>query len=184
MERASAISLLAKALPWPNQLGPRDCHGSRGAMKEFLAAAPSAEVAHGAVGCMVSIDDLCDRPPHKLADGEVIDLGGKQVRHIDTPHVPHNWEARVIFEQTTRTLFCGDYLPTPATDRRLLTMISLGLRSLRSRCFTPLRFRVQPQRRSADLPLSNRRCSRSCTALRRAPGAAIHFSHSPMPTTR
>ena len=69
-----------------------------GAMNEFLAAAPSAEVAHGALGCMVSLDDLCDRPPRKLADGEVIDLGGKRVRHIDTPHVPHNWEARVLFE--------------------------------------------------------------------------------------
>jgi flavorubredoxin len=81
-----------------------------GAMNEFLAAAPNAEVAHGAVGCMVSLEDLCDRPPRKLVDGEVMDLGGKQVRHIDTPHVPHNWEARVIFEQTTRTLFCGDLL--------------------------------------------------------------------------
>jgi flavorubredoxin len=79
-----------------------------GAMNELLAAAPSAEVAHGAVGCMVSLDDLCDRPPRKLADGEVIDLGGKRVRHLDTPHVPHNWEARVLFEETTGTLFCGD----------------------------------------------------------------------------
>ena len=39
---------------------------------------------------------------------EVIDLGGKRIRHIDTPHVPHNWEARVLFEETTRTLLCGD----------------------------------------------------------------------------
>jgi len=77
-------------------------------MNEFLAAAPRAQVAHGAIGCMVSLDDLCDRPPRKLADGEVIDLGGRRVRHIDTPHVPHNWEARVLFEETTRTLFCGD----------------------------------------------------------------------------
>jgi flavorubredoxin len=30
------------------------------------------------------------------------------VRNLDTPHVPHNWEARVIFEQSTKTLFCGD----------------------------------------------------------------------------
>lgn len=79
-----------------------------GAMNEFLAAAPHAQVAHGALGCMVSLNDLCDRPPRKLADGEIIDLGGKRVRHIDTPHVPHNWEARVLFEETTRTLFCGD----------------------------------------------------------------------------
>jgi flavorubredoxin len=79
-----------------------------GAMNAFLAAAPNAQVAHGALGCMVSLDDLCDRPPRKLRDGEVIDLGGKRVRHIDTPHVPHNWEARVLFEETTATLFCGD----------------------------------------------------------------------------
>jgi flavorubredoxin len=79
-----------------------------GAMNELLAVAPRAQVAHGALGCMVSLDDLCDRPPRKLADGEVIDLGGKRVRHLDTPHVPHNWEARVLFEETTRTLFCGD----------------------------------------------------------------------------
>lgn len=81
-----------------------------GSMNELLEAAPRAEVAHGALGCMVSLNDLCARPPRKLADGEVLDLGGKRVRHIDTPHVPHNWEARVIFEETTGTLFCGDLL--------------------------------------------------------------------------
>ena len=79
-----------------------------GAMNELLAAAPHAQVAHGTLGCAVSLDDLCDRLPRKLADGEVMDLGGKRVRHLDTPHVPHNWEARVIFEETTATLFCGD----------------------------------------------------------------------------
>jgi len=79
-----------------------------GSMNELLAAAPHAEVAHGALGCMVSLDDLCDRAPRRLADGEVLDLGGKRVRHIDTPHVPHNWESRVLFEETTGTLFCGD----------------------------------------------------------------------------
>jgi flavorubredoxin len=79
-----------------------------GAMNEFLAAAPRGQVAHGAIGCMVSLNDLCDRAPRQLADGEVIDLGGKRIRHIDTPHVPHNWEARVLFEETTGTLFCGD----------------------------------------------------------------------------
>ncbi len=79
-----------------------------GAMNDFLAAAPHAEVAHGALGCMVSLDDLCDRPPRKLANGEVMDLGGKRVRHIDTPLVPHNGESRMLFEETTGTLFCGD----------------------------------------------------------------------------
>lgn len=79
-----------------------------GAMNQFLGAAPAAEVAHGALGCAVSLNDLCDRPPRPLQDGEVIDLGGKRVRHLDTPHVPHNWEARVLYEETTGTLLCGD----------------------------------------------------------------------------
>ena len=79
-----------------------------GAMNLLLASAPNAVVAHGALGCMVSINDMADRPPRPLADNEVIDLGGKRVRHLDTPHVPHNWEARVLFEETTGTLLCGD----------------------------------------------------------------------------
>lgn len=95
-----------------------------GSMNELLAAAPEAEVVHGGTGCMVSLNDLCDRPPRGLADGEVIDLGGKRVRHIDTPHVPHNWEARVLFEETTGTLFCGD-LFTHTGDGPALTTSDL-----------------------------------------------------------
>ncbi|MBK7877758.1 MAG: MBL fold metallo-hydrolase [Planctomycetes bacterium] len=79
-----------------------------GSMNEWLAAAPRAQVAHGATGVMVSLNDLADRPPRALADGEVLDLGGKRVRHIDTPHVPHCWEARVLYDETTKTLLCGD----------------------------------------------------------------------------
>jgi flavorubredoxin len=79
-----------------------------GAMNSFLAAAPRAEVAHGGLGCMVSLADLADRPPVPLADGEVLDLGRHHVRHLDTPHVPHGWEARVLYEETTGTLLCGD----------------------------------------------------------------------------
>jgi flavorubredoxin len=81
-----------------------------GAMNQFLAAAPNAEVAHGAIGCMVSLDDLADRPPVPLTDGQVIELGTHRVRHIDTPHVPHGWDARALYEETTGTLFCGDLL--------------------------------------------------------------------------
>src|SRR3954452_13619088 len=79
-----------------------------GAMNMWLAAAPGSQVAHGALGCMVSLNDMCDRPPRALEEGEVIDLGGKQLRQISTPHVPHGWEAQVLFEETTGTLLCGD----------------------------------------------------------------------------
>ena len=79
-----------------------------GAMNELLGAAPHAQVAHGGLGCMVSLDEMADRPPRPLTNGETIELGAMRVRHIDTPHVPHGWEARVLYEETTGTLLCGD----------------------------------------------------------------------------
>ena len=79
-----------------------------GSMNMWLTAAPNSQVAHGALGCDVSLNDLCDRPPRALDEGEVIDLGGRRVRQVSTPHVPHGWEAQVLFEETTGTLLCGD----------------------------------------------------------------------------
>jgi flavorubredoxin len=63
---------------------------------------------HGMVGCRVSITDMADRAPRVLASEEIIDIGGKLIRYIDTPHVPHGWDAGVVFEETTGTLLCGD----------------------------------------------------------------------------
>jgi flavorubredoxin len=79
-----------------------------GSMNSWLQVAPQSQVAHGMTAVMVSLEDLADRPPRALSDGEVIDLGGKRIRWIDTPHVPHGWEEGLIFEETTATLFVGD----------------------------------------------------------------------------
>jgi flavorubredoxin len=80
-----------------------------GAMNEWLAVSPQAEVAHGQTGCLVSLNDMADRAPRVLADGEAIDIGrGKRLRYIDTPHTPHGWDAGVMFEESTGTLLCGD----------------------------------------------------------------------------
>ena len=85
-----------------------------GAVNEFLAAAPHAQVAHGALGCQLSLNDQCLRPPRPMRDGEVLELGGatlaRRVIEISTPHVPHNWESHMFFERETSTLFCGDLL--------------------------------------------------------------------------
>lgn len=80
-----------------------------GAMNEWLAVAPGAQVAHGRTGCMVSLNDMADRAPRILQDGEWIELGrGRRLRYIDTPHTPHGWDAGVMFEEATGTLLCGD----------------------------------------------------------------------------
>lgn len=87
-------------------------HASRpdeyGSLEEWFEVAPGARAAHGRVGCFLCLADLAARPPRPLAHGEVLDLGGLRVRWLDTPHVPGPWEAGVLFEETTATLFTGD----------------------------------------------------------------------------
>lgn len=91
-----------------------------GAMNEWLAVAPHATPAHGATGCMVSLNDFADRAPRTLTDGEVIELGsGKRVRFIDTPHTPHGWDAGVLYEESTATLMCGDLFTQLGNDHAL-----------------------------------------------------------------
>ncbi|HRK71957.1 MAG TPA: hypothetical protein PLA85_10235, partial [Micropepsaceae bacterium] len=91
-----------------------------GAMNEWLAAAPRAQVAHGNTACAVSLNDVADRAPRALASGDVINLGGgKSIRYIDTPHTPHAWEAGVIFEESTKTLMCGDLFTQFGNDRAI-----------------------------------------------------------------
>jgi len=80
-----------------------------GSMNEWLAVAPRAQVAHGAIACSVQLTDLADRPPRELANDQVLELGrGRRVRYLDTPHTPHAWDAGVMFEESTSTLLCGD----------------------------------------------------------------------------
>ena len=87
-----------------------------GAMNEFLAAAPAAVPVCGRVGALVTMQDLAIRSPRALADGETLGLGRHRVRWLDTPHVPHGWDAGLIWEETTTTLLCGDLLTQPGSD--------------------------------------------------------------------
>ena len=95
-----------------------------GAMNLWLQAAPQARVVYSELGCQISVGDLADRPPHPLPEDDILDLGGKRIRLIATPHVPHGWEAQVMFEETTATLFCGD-LFTHVGDAEVVTRESI-----------------------------------------------------------
>ncbi len=79
-----------------------------GSMNRWLHAAPDAVLAVGQLGLDVSVGDLADRMPLAWADGEVFDLGGRRVRRIETPHVPHGWDAGLLYEEVTGTLLAGD----------------------------------------------------------------------------
>src|ERR1700730_8249299 len=75
-----------------------------GSLNEWLAAAPQSSPLCGTVAAIVSINDLADRPPRALADGETVSLGEHSVRWFDTPHLPHAWECGYLLEEHTRTL--------------------------------------------------------------------------------
>jgi hypothetical protein len=69
---------------------------------------------------MVSIDDLADRAPRALADGQVLPLGKHCVRWFDT-HLPHAWECGFLTEELTSTLLCGDLFTQGGADLPPLT---------------------------------------------------------------
>ena len=81
-----------------------------GSMNLWQQRAPQARLAHGELGCAISLNDLSIRPPRPMQDGELLDLGGKRVRYLATPHLPHGWDAGLMFEETTGTLLCSDLL--------------------------------------------------------------------------
>jgi len=79
-----------------------------GALNDWLAVAPLAEPACSLVGALVSVNDAALRPARVLANEEVLVTGKYRLRFRHSPHVPHNWEAGLLFEETTGTLFCSD----------------------------------------------------------------------------
>ena len=92
-----------------------------GALNEFLATAPHAAPLCGFVAAVVSVTDIADRPPRVMADGESVSLGRHTVRWFDTPHLPHAWECGFLFEETTRTLLCGDLFTQGGAEHPPLT---------------------------------------------------------------
>lgn len=79
-----------------------------GSMNLLLDAAPQAVPLCSAIAAMVSMNDLADRPPRVLADGEELRLGRHTVQWLDTPHVPHGWDCGLLMDVSAGTFFCGD----------------------------------------------------------------------------
>jgi truncated hemoglobin YjbI/glyoxylase-like metal-dependent hydrolase (beta-lactamase superfamily II) len=79
-----------------------------GALNLWLEQAPEAVAVSGLVGAIVNLNDFAIRPPRVLSKEEVLETGRHRFRFVPTPHVPHGWDAGVLFEETGRTLFCSD----------------------------------------------------------------------------
>jgi flavorubredoxin len=79
-----------------------------GSLNEWLQIAPAAQPVCSMVGALVSINDFAQRPAKGMTDGEVLSTGQYRFRFLQTPHVPHCWEAGLMFEDTQRTLLSSD----------------------------------------------------------------------------
>ena len=80
-----------------------------GALNEWQTLAPNSTAVCSFVGKLVSVDDCAAiRPARGMTDGEVLATGKYRFRFVQTPHVPHCWDAGLLFEETHRTLLCSD----------------------------------------------------------------------------
>ena len=79
-----------------------------GSLNKWLEIAPNAQAVCSFVGAMVSINDFAIRPARVMEDGEVLETGRNRFRYLQTPHVPHCWEAGLLFEEENKTLLSSD----------------------------------------------------------------------------
>lgn len=79
-----------------------------GSLNEWLAVAPQAQVTCSEVGALVCVNDFIGRPARPLHDGATFSTGKYLFRYCQTPHLPHGWDAGVLFEETQKTLLCSD----------------------------------------------------------------------------
>jgi flavorubredoxin len=139
-----------------------------GGLNQWLELAPAATPVCGVLGAMINVNDFAIRPASGLADGEVLPTGKYRFRLCRTPHLPHGWDASVLFEETTKTLLCsdlfhqvGDVEPLTASDVVGIARGAQGIPGRRARRLFAMR--TIPIASFGNLRVSIRNDSRSCT---------------------
>jgi flavorubredoxin len=106
-----------------------------GALNEWLATAPRAEALCSLTGVLVNMSDYAARPARGLISGEVIETGRHRFRFLQTPHLPHGWDAGHLFDETTKTLLVSDLLHQNGDVEAVLADLGVVL----ERCAASLR---------------------------------------------
>jgi flavorubredoxin len=79
-----------------------------GALNIWYDVAPRAQAACGMLGALVTVNDFSNRPVRAMTPEDRLATGKRTYRYIHTPHLPHGWDAGVMFEESTKTLLCSD----------------------------------------------------------------------------
>lgn len=96
-----------------------------GGLNHWLELAPQAEPVCTFVSKVVSGDDFAIRPARGMTPNDVLSTGRFRFRLYPSPHLPHGWDAGLLFEETEKTLFCSDLFHhfgdvTPITSADLI----------------------------------------------------------------
>jgi flavorubredoxin len=79
-----------------------------GSLNQWLELSPSAQPVCTFLAASLNVDDFAIRPAYGMTSDETLDTGKYRFRFCPTAHLPHGWDAGVLFEETSRTLFCSD----------------------------------------------------------------------------
>jgi len=79
-----------------------------GALNDWLEIAPNAQAVCSEAGALVNMSDFALRPALAMRTNEKLKTGKREYRFIRTPHLPHGWDAGVMFEESDKTLLCSD----------------------------------------------------------------------------
>lgn len=104
-----------------------------GALSLWRAACPNARICVGAQLAQ-AVENVLGCDAIALASGEAT-LGAEHcIAWLDTPHLPHSWEAGMLFDTTTGTLFGSDlgtqmgWQPAISSNDRLASMLETQAR--------------------------------------------------------
>jgi len=108
-----------------------------GALNDWLQVAPHADPVCSLVGKLVNVDDFSLRPALALGADQTLDTGRHRLRYIACPHLPHGWDAGVMFDETDATLFCSDLFHhfgdvPPTTDGDILGKVRDAMKLMQS----------------------------------------------------
>lgn len=79
-----------------------------GGLNHWLAEAPHAEPVCSLLGSLVNLSDFSDRETKGMQKGDSFQTGQYTFSYHPTPHLPHGWDAGMLFEEKNKVLFCSD----------------------------------------------------------------------------
>lgn len=106
-----------------------------GSLNDWLSIAPHAQAVCSEVGAMVNMSDFAIRPARGLSRADVLQTGKYSYRFIPTPHLPHGWDAGVLFEENSKSLLCSDLFHhngncTATTSSDIIEKVQMALRNM------------------------------------------------------